>query len=231
LSITAKADAIDFAVFDIHLLKRANASEDFTAEVVDAAQERHAQMPDAVKAKLLDNLVCGLPGANLNLSIEDVRQHLSVYDNISTNKLRANCIDFLSEVAPHAQKLGMRLCCHPDDPPFPLLGLPRILSTEADYQQLLDTVDLQSNGVTLCSGSLGVRADNDLPGMMDRLGDRVHFLHMRNVTRESNNLYGSFHEAEHLEGDTDFRSDPITGKIFLMITREQRSLGTPLLAG
>jgi len=196
-------DAIDFAVFDIHLLQRANAIEGFSDEVVDAAQERYAQMPDAVKAKLLDNLVRGLPGANLNLSIEDVREHLSVYNNISTDQLRANCVDFLSEVAPHAQKLGMRLCCHPDDPPFPMLGLPRILSTESDYQQLMDAVDIQANGVTLCSGSLGVRADNDLPGMMNRLGERVHFLHMRNVTRESNEVYGSFHEAEHLEGDTD----------------------------
>ena len=97
----------------------------------------------------------------------------------------------------------MRLCCHPDDPPFPLLGLPRIMSTEADYATMMEAVDSPANGITLCSGSLGARPDNDLPGMMARLGDRVHFLHLRNVTRESDDVRGSFYEAEHLGGDTD----------------------------
>ena len=137
------------------------------------------------------------------MSLEDVREYLSEYNNISVEQLRANFIDFLAEVAPHAQKLGMRLCCHPDDPPHPLLGLPRIMSTEAHYQQVLEAVDLQSNGVTLCSGSLGARSDNDLPGIMERLGDRVHFLHLRNVKRESDQVFGSFHESEHLEGGVD----------------------------
>ena len=102
-----------------------------------------------------------------------------------------------------AQDLGMRLCCHPDDPPFPLLGLPRVMSTEAHYTKLMQAVDRPANGITLCSGSLGARPDNDLPGMMERLGDRVHFLHLRNVTRESDGIRGSFYEAEHLGGDTD----------------------------
>lgn len=196
-------DVIDFAVFDIHLLKRTHAVEDFPKDVVEAAQERYVRMPDSVQASLLNNLVCGLPGTDVSLSIEDVREHLSVYNNISTDQLRSNYIDFLAEVAPHAEQLGMRLCCHPDDPPFSLLGLPRIMSTEADYQYVLDAVDIPANGVTLCSGSLGARSDNDLPGMMNRLGHRVHFLHMRNVKRESDGVFASFHESEHLEGDTD----------------------------
>lgn len=196
-------DFIDFAVFDIHLLKRARAAEDFPEDIVEAAGLRFADMSDTTQATLLNNVVCGLPGAAANMSITDVQAHLSVYNNISTDQLRSNLIDFLTEVVPHAESLGMRLCCHPDDPPHPLMGLPRIMSTEADYQQILDAVDSNSNGVTLCSGSLGARSDNDLPGMMERLGDRVHFLHLRNVKRESTAQFGSFHEAEHLGGDTD----------------------------
>ncbi|HET9068493.1 MAG TPA: mannonate dehydratase, partial [Amaricoccus sp.] len=110
---------------------------------------------------------------------------------------------FLEEVIPTAEEVGIRMCCHPDDPPFPLLGLPRVVSTEADYRALLDAVPSPANGVTLCAGSLGSRPDNDLPGMMQRLGDRVHFLHLRNVRRETDAIAGSFHEAEHLGGGTD----------------------------
>lgn len=137
------------------------------------------------------------------MTLDEVREHLAAYDGISPDRLRANQVDFLSEVAPHAQELGLRLCCHPDDPPFPLLGLPRIMSTEDDYRRLVEAVDLPANGITLCSGSLGARPDNDLPGMMERLGDRVHFLHLRNVQREGDAVIGSFHEAEHLGGGTD----------------------------
>ena len=132
-----------------------------------------------------------------------MRRHIAEYDAISPERLRAHFIDFLSEVAPVAQDLGLRLCCHPDDPPFDLLGLPRVMSTEADYKAMMDAVDIPANGITLCTGSLGARPDNDLPGMMRRLGDRVHFLHLRNVKRDTDALRGSFFEAEHLGGDTD----------------------------
>ncbi|MBU2957621.1 mannonate dehydratase [Paracoccus sp. 1_MG-2023] len=196
-------DLIDFAAFDIHILKRPGAAQSFPAAVSAAAEERFAAMDDARRDQLTGNVVFGLPGAAENFSLADVRDHLAQYADIPTERLRANLIDFLSEIAPEAERLGMRLCCHPDDPPFPLLGLPRIMSTEADYRAILDAVDLPSNGVTLCSGSLGARADNDLPGMMRRLGDRVHFLHLRNVTREDEGLPCSFHEAEHLGGGTD----------------------------
>lgn len=196
-------DLIDFAAFDIHILLRPGAAEDFPASVVAEAAARFAKMSDAARDALARNVVFGLPGAAENFTLEDVRAHLAEYAGIPAETLRAHLIDFLAEVTPLAQELGVRLCCHPDDPPFPLLGLPRVMSTEADYSTVMQAVDLPANGITLCSGSLGVRADNDLPGMMDRLGDRVHFLHLRNVKREGTDLMSSFHEAAHLGGDTD----------------------------
>ncbi len=196
-------DLIDFAAFDIHILNRSAARRDFPEDVIGQAEKRFAEMSDDRRAELAQSITCGLPGAAATFSLDDVRDHLAAYDGISPERLRQNLIDFLSEVIPQADELGMRLCCHPDDPPFSLLGLPRVMSTEADYQQILDAVDRPANGVTLCSGSLGARPDNDLPGMMKRIGDRVHFIHLRNVQLESDGLIGSFHEAEHLTGGTD----------------------------
>ncbi len=196
-------DAIDFAAFDLFLLERRGAADSYAPEVLEQARARFATMSDARKDELAGNVVFGLPGAAERMSMQDVKTHLAHYDNIPAARLRAHLVDFLSEVSPLAQELGMRLCCHPDDPPFPLLGLPRIMSTEADYKAVMAAVDLPANGITLCTGSLGARADNDLPGMMTRLGDRVHFLHLRNVALEDRALGGSFHEAAHLEGNTD----------------------------
>lgn len=196
-------DAIDFAAFDLFLLERRGAAESYAPDVLEAARARFADMTDARKEELAGNVVFGLPGAAERMSMQDVKTHLAHYDNIPAERLRAHLVDFLAEVSPLAQEIGMRLCCHPDDPPFPLLGLPRIMSTEADYKAVMDAVDIPANGITLCTGSLGARADNDLPGMMARLGDRVHFLHLRNVALEDRALGGSFHEAAHLEGNTD----------------------------
>ena len=196
-------DFTDFAAFDIHTLARPGAEEDYPEAIREEAARRHAAMGDAPRAALARNVTFGLPGAAETFTLEDVRAHLAEYGAITPERLRANLIDFLTEVAPHAELLGLRLCCHPDDPPFPLLGLPRIMSTEADYAAVMAAVDLRANGITLCSGSLGARPDNDLPGMMQRLGDRVHFLHLRNVTREGDSIRGSFFEDEHLKGGTD----------------------------
>ncbi|MDD9733053.1 mannonate dehydratase [Mameliella sp. AT18] len=196
-------DLTDFAAFDLHILARDGAREDYDAALQDSAARRFAAMTDEAKEALAGNVVYGLPGAAERFSLEDVRAHLAEYAAMSEATLRGHLVDFLSEVAPVAQELGLRLCCHPDDPPFPLLGLPRIMSTEAQYRAVIEAVDLPANGITLCSGSLGARPDNDLPGMMERLGDRVHFLHLRNVKRETTEVRGSFHEAEHLGGDTD----------------------------
>ena len=196
-------DFADFAAVDIHILERPGAAEDFPTDIVAEAEKRFSEMSDERKSELAKNVVFGLPGAAESFSIEDVRRHLAEYDGISADTLRQHLIDFLSEVVPVADELGIRMCCHPDDPPYPLLGLPRVMSTEKDYRTVLAAVDLPANGITLCSGSLGARPDNDIPGMMERLGDRVHFLHLRNVKRETANVMGSFHEAEHLGGDTD----------------------------
>ena len=196
-------DIIDYAAFDIHILARPGAASEFPEDITAAAARRFAAMDDAARKALAANVAFGLPGAAETMTLADVRAHLAEYDAISATRLRANLIDFLAEVTPLAQSIGLRLCCHPDDPPFPLLGLPRIMSTEADFRAVLDAVDLPANGVTFCTGSFGARADNDLPAMMGRLGPRVHFLHLRNVRREGTALRDSFHEAEHLTGNTD----------------------------
>lgn len=196
-------DLHDFAAFDIHILKRPGAAESFPEGVAEIAEARFAAMDDAAREALSTNVVFGLPGAAEHFSLDDVRAHLAEYTGMSADTLRRHLVDFLAEVVPEAERLGLRLCCHPDDPPFSLLGLPRVMSTEVDYRAVMEAVNLPANGITLCSGSLGARADNDIPGMMERLGDRVHFLHMRNVTRESEGTPCSFHEAEHLGGDTD----------------------------
>lgn len=196
-------DAIDFAVFDLFLLKRRNARADYDAEVRDAAAARHAGMSAARTQTVVDSVLAGLPGAADSLSLDKVQAHLDEYGAISEDRLRQNFLDFLEEVVPVASELDMRLCCHPDDPPFRLMGLPRIMSTEADLRAIVEGVDDPANGITLCSGSLGARPDNDLPGMMARLGPRVHFLHLRNVMRESTKPGGSFYECDHLAGSVD----------------------------
>ncbi len=196
-------DINDFAVFDIHLLERPGAAEDFAPEVAAEAARRVAGMEAPARAALARSITMGLPGSTEAMTMERVREHLAEYGAISPERLRRNFIDFLEAVVPTAEALGVRLCCHPDDPPFPLLGLPRVMSTAADYATVLDAVDSPANGMTLCSGSLGARPDNDLPGIMDRFGPKVHFLHLRNVTRDTDAIAGSFFEAEHLEGGTD----------------------------
>ncbi|MDN5568205.1 MAG: mannonate dehydratase [Paracoccus sp. (in: a-proteobacteria)] len=196
-------DLTDFAAFDLHILERPGARDDIPQDLQDAAARRFADMDDARRAQLAGNVVFGLPGAADRMTMQDVRDHLASYAPVTDPVLRGNFHDFLELVAPIAQELGMRLCCHPDDPPFPLLGLPRVMSTEADFAERIAAVDLHANGITLCSGSLGARHDNDLAGMMRRLGDRVHFLHLRNVRRDSDTIPASFFEDEHLGGQTD----------------------------
>lgn len=209
-------DIADFAAFDIHVLERPGAGADYTNAIADAAAERFAAMDEATKKQLARNVTMGLPGSTESMTLEDVRAHLAEYGAISRERLRANFVDFLEAVVPTAEDLGLRLCCHPDDPPFALLGLPRVMSTEEDYRHILGAVDSPANGMTLCSGSLGARPDNDLPGMMERLGDRVHFLHLRNVKRDTADVVGSFYESEHLGGDVDMV------KLIAAIVREER---------
>lgn len=196
-------DINDFAAFDIHLLKRPGAATDYGSKIADEAERRFAQMSDDEKKTLARNVTTALPGSTETMTMDRVREHLSEYGNISPDQLRRHFTDFLEEIIPLAERLGLRFGCHPDDPPFSLLGLPRIMSTEADFVHMLKAVESPSNGMTLCSGSFGARPDNDLPGIMQRLGDKVHFLHLRNVKRDTDDIVGSFYEAEHLGGDTD----------------------------
>ena len=194
-------DINDFAVFEIHILKRSGAAESFAPEVVAEAARRFAGMDDAAQQQLSRNVTMGLPGSTESMTLDDVRAHLSEYQGISPDLLRRHFVDFLSEVVPVAEEVGVRLCCHPDDPPFPLLGLPRIMSTAADYRHILGAVDSPANGMTFCSGSLGARPDNDLPEMARRFAPRIRFAHLRATKREADGL--SFHESAHLDGDVD----------------------------
>jgi mannonate dehydratase len=196
-------DLTDFVAFDLFILNRAGAENDYPAGIVAEAKNRFAEMTDKRRAELERTVAFGLPGSVENLSLDDLRALLETYAAIDADTLRANLVAFLEEVVPVAREVGIRMCCHPDDPPFALLGLPRIMSTEDDYAFIMRAIDIPENGITLCSGSLGVRPENDLPGMMRRWGDRVHFIHLRNTKRESEGLPCSFHEAEHLDGDTN----------------------------
>jgi mannonate dehydratase len=196
-------DLADFAAFDIHILKRNGAAEDFPEAVVAEAAKRFGKMDDERKKKLAANVTAGLPGAQEHWSLESLTAQLATYDGISPARLRQNLIDFLSEVAPLAEEIGIRLCCHPDDPPFPLLGLPRIMSTVDDYQAVLGAVDMPANGATFCTGSLGARPDNDCPAIVRALAPKIHFVHLRNVRRDTEDTPCSFFEDEHLTGQTD----------------------------
>ena len=196
-------DLIDFVMFDIFILERPGARAQFDDDLVAAAETRFRAVDDEFKSRLTRNIIAGLPGAAENHSLSSFKEQLALYGSCDEEALRRNLRAFLEEVIPHAEEIGIRMCCHPDDPPMSLLGLPRIMSTEGDYARLIDSLDLPANGITLCSGSLGARSDNDVVGMMRRLGHRVHFLHLRNVRREHRNLFGAFHESEHLDGEVD----------------------------
>jgi mannonate dehydratase len=200
---TMRFDLIDFAAFDIGILARDGAAASYEADIAAEATARLAAMDDARRAALSASINCGLPGDAGEASLDTLKSQLDRYAGIDPDRLRENFVAFLEAVVPTAERLGMRLCCHPDDPPFPLLGLPRIMSTETDYRVVLDAVDSPANGVTLCTGSLGARPDNDLPGMVRRLGPKIHFAHLRNVRRETTGTPCSFFEDEHLDGDTE----------------------------
>lgn len=198
-------DLVDFAAFDLFVLERDEAHADFDQSLIADAHERFAQMSEPGKAALLDNLLKGLPGATESWNLADIRAQLAAYEGIDAEGLYENLIAFLREVVPHAEALGLRLCCHPDDPPFPLLGLPRVMSTFGDYARLVADLDSPANGITFCTGSLGVLPDFDPVRFIEKLGSKIHFVHLRNTARDSAERSGrsSFHEAAHLEGDTD----------------------------
>lgn len=196
-------DLVDFAAFDAHIVRRPGAKTDYPAAVYEAATARVMEMDDAGKTALASNITAGLPGAAERWSLDEVRAKLDEYALIDASQLRQHHVDFLSEMAPLAERAGVRLCCHADDPPWPLLGLPRVWSTADDVRHVFDAVPSQAIGLTLCSGSFGARADNDLPAMAREFGPRIHFVHLRNVRRIANTVPCSFAEDEHLAGQTD----------------------------
>ncbi len=201
--LALRFDVIDMAVFDIHILKRKGAVLSYSDQIVAQAQERFFGMDDTQITTLTNTLTAGLPGSGESWSLTEFADRLAVWEGISTQQLRQYHMDFLAEVAPLAEQIGIRLACHPDDPPFPILGLPRIMSTQADFQTMFDAVDIPANGMTFCTGSLGSRADNDLSEMARAFGSRIHFAHLRNVRRENDGVPCSFYEDDHLAGSTN----------------------------
>ncbi|MCE0492088.1 mannonate dehydratase [Pantoea sp. Mb-10] len=194
-------DHIEFAVFELHILQRPGAEQDYTAAEIDEAAARFTSMSDAHKQQLTRNIIAGLPGAEEGYTLDQFRAQLARYDGIDKARLRENFATFLRAIVPVAEEVGVRMAVHPDDPPRPILGLPRIVSTAEDLQWMIDTVSSPANGFTLCTGSYGVLPENDLPGMIRRFGPRIYFLHLRATQREANPK--TFHEAAHLEGDVD----------------------------
>lgn len=199
-SLALRFDAVELAAFDMFILKRPGASADYQPDTVARAEGMFAKMTPEYKDRLQRNILAGLPGSEEGYNLAKFQQALDVYRHVDDAALRKHLYEFIAEIAPVAEEVGVELAIHPDDPPFPLFGLPRVVSTEADARQLLAACDVRANGLCYCTGSYGVRADNDLPGMVERLGDRIHFVHLRNTTREAD---GSFYEANHLEGDAD----------------------------
>ncbi|CRL46044.1 Mannonate dehydratase [Sodalis glossinidius str. 'morsitans'] len=194
-------DQVAFAVFELHILRRAGAEVDYSAEEIQQAAQRFTEMSDEDKTRLARNIIAGLPGAEEGYTLDQFRAQLARYEGIDHDILRENFAYFLRAIIPVAEEVGVRMTVHPDDPPRPILGLPRIVSTADDMQWMVDTVASMANGFTFCTGSYGVRADNDLVGMIARFGPRIYFAHLRSTQRESNPR--SFHEAAHLAGDVD----------------------------
>jgi len=199
-STALRFDATELAAFDVFMLRRNGAEDDYNRSILARADQFFREASSEKLATLRQTILAGLPGAEEGYTLTQFQKALNEYAGISEELLRNNLFHFLKAVAPIAQEHNIQLTIHPDDPPFPIFGLPRVVSTEADIRQLLEAVDSPANGLCFCTGSLGVRADNDLPGMLSRLISRVHFLHLRSTTREAD---GSFYEANHLEGDVN----------------------------
>jgi mannonate dehydratase len=208
-----------FIAFDIFLLKRPGAEKDYTAEEITKATARLAQMSEAEKEKLFRNMMLGLPGSDEAFTPEQVLTALKNYEGINAKKLQQHFFYFLKQVVPVAEACGLKMAVHPDDPPYPVLGLPRVVSTEQDALDIINSVPSKANGLCFCTGSFGARADNNLVSMMQRFSENIHFLHLRNTKRDGE---GNFYEADHLAGDTDMYA--IVKEVVLMMKRRNISI-------
>ncbi|MFH6604391.1 mannonate dehydratase [Maribacter algicola] len=193
-------DKVDMAIFERYILKRKGAENDYTDEVLQSAMNRFSKMTNGEKQELQDNVLMGLPGTVDDLTIPVFKKMIAAYAGITHDDLKSNLSYFLNEVIPVAEENGIKMAIHPDDPPFDIMGLPRIIKSEADLDDLVNFVDSPSNGITFCTGSLGANPENNLPAMIRKFSDRIHFLHLRNVRREHD---GSFYEDNHLDGSSD----------------------------
>ena len=210
-----------FVAFDIFLLKRPGAEKDYSHEEIKKAEERLKSMTDEEEETLFRNALLGLPGSEERFTEEQILAALKTYEHIDAKKLKENLFYFLRQIVPVADKCGLKMAIHPDDPPYPVLGLPRIVSTEQDAAELLSAAPSPANGLCFCTGSFGVRPDNDLPKMLKRFGDHVHFLHLRNTRRDED---GNFYEADHLAGDTNMYE--IVKEILLI--QKRRNISIPM---
>jgi mannonate dehydratase len=208
-----------FVAFDLFLLKRPGAEKDYTEEEIRKAELRLKSMTDEEEEVLYRNALLGLPGSEERFTPEQILAALRTYEHIDAARLKQHLFYFLQQVVPVAAELGLKLAIHPDDPPFPLLGLPRIVSTENDARELLEAAPSPANGLCYCTGSYGVRSDNDLAGMVRRLGDHIHFIHLRSTRRDAD---GNFVEADHLDGDVDMYG--VIKEILLVMKRRKVSI-------
>ena len=207
-------DALDFAAYDLFMLARKGAEADYPVDRITSARARFEEMPRERREQLERNIIAGLPASESSYDRESIRRALAEYAGMSASDLHSHLAAFLREVVPVAQELGIKLGIHPDDPPWSLFGLPRIVSTAADARAILGAAETRNNGLTFCVGSYGSRADNDLVGMIREFAERIHFVHLRQVAREPD---GSFHEAAHLQGTSD-----MVGVIHAVLTEELR---------
>ena len=212
-------DANSFAAFDLFVLKRSGAGKDYSAERTKKAEAYIASVSNQDIDQLTKNILAGLPGSEEGYTLQKFQGALDEYKLIDDMKLRRHLYEFIASIGPVAQEVGVKLAIHPDDPPFPILGLPRVVSTESDAMQVINAFNSPNNGLCFCTGSYGVRPDNDLPGMVRRLGNRINFVHLRNTTRDG---HGSFYEANHLEGDADMFA------VMTELIAEQQKRETPI---